>query len=373
MGKRNSLTDFEVSIIKNLLASPTKFQNQEIAGMINRYRGDASKDINSGRISNIKNGDIKKYLNIEPASNEDAQIFLKSYNEKTTVIHNAGSPVSKKRLNELLPLKKGSKTYLNITETDLIECKKSINLPMKTVAAFANNNGGYIVAGVMDKTWQIVGVDEGRLAKFDFNTFNQNIRSQLGIEIEIKREILEFGKKKVAVFHVSEAHTKPVIFCKAGDSVGEGHIYYRYVGEDRLISAADLQKIIEERIRKMSELVLNKHLSRILQVGIDNAAVMDLSTGEVEGKAGSFYIDEKLLPNLEFIKEGEFVEKAGAPTLKLVGEVEISAKVAGYVRENIFKLYPLTWKELMSEVKKGYPDIKQQELNRIIRVRPESS
>jgi len=367
MGKRNSLTDFEVSIIKNLLASPTKFQNQEIAGMINRYRGDASKDINSGRISNIKNGEIKKYLNIEPASNEDAQIFLKSYNEKTTVIHNTGSPVSKKRLNELLPLKKGSKTYLNIIETDLIECKKSINLPMKTVAAFANNNGGYIVAGVMDKTWQIVGVDEGKLAKFDFNTINQNIRSQLGIEIEIKREILEFGKKKVAVFHVSEAHTKPVIFCKAGDGVGEGHIYYRYVGEDRLISAADLQKIIEERIRKMSELVLNKHLSRILQVGIDNAAVMDLSTGEVEGKAGSFYIDEKLLPNLEFIKEGEFVEKAGAPTLKLVGEVEISAKVAGYVRENIFKLYPLTWKELMSEVKKGYPDIKQQELNRIIR------
>ena len=63
-----------------------------------------------------------------------------------------------------------------------------------------------------------------------------------------------------------------------------------------MITASDLNKIIEERVAKLSETVLNKHLSNILKIGIENAAVLDLSTGSVEGKAGNFYIDESILP-----------------------------------------------------------------------------
>lgn len=48
---------------------------------------------------------------------------------------------------------------------------------------------------------------------------------------------------------------------------------------------------------------------------------MNIATGEVEGKSGNFVIDEKLLPKIQFLKEGEFVEKKGAPALKLVGDV----------------------------------------------------
>ncbi|OUR80374.1 hypothetical protein A9Q83_01355 [Alphaproteobacteria bacterium 46_93_T64] len=365
--KRNSLTEYEVSIIKNLLERPEKYQNQEISGMINRYRGDASKDINAGRISNIKNGQIKKYLGIGSADNAATDAFLSTYNSHKIIITDDAAHISETTLAKLLPLAKDSTTHLDIIETDQIECKKGFSLPIKTIAAFANNKGGYLVLGVVDKTWEIVGIKEAKIKSFDFNQLNQTIRSNLGIEIEVKRKVLDFVGKKVAVFHVAPAHTKPVIFAKDGDDTAEGKIYYRYIGEDRLITASDLSKIIEDRVRNLSETVLNKHLSRILQIGIENAAIMDISTGEVEGKAGSFYVDEKLLPDLKFIKEGEFVEKAGKPALRLVGEVQSNTAPLQFIKEEVFKIYPYSYKELETEVKKNKPLIKQYEFNRIIK------
>lgn len=52
-------------------------------------------------------------------------------------------------------------------------------------------------------------------------------------------------------------------------------------------------------------------------------------------------IDESLLPKIQFVREGHFVEKKGAPTLKLVGEVRatthsmISPSVPQIIREGI--------------------------------------
>ena len=73
--KRNSLTDVEVAVIKALIAGG-KHSNQVIAGLINRARGDAASDISSGRISNIKNGQIKKYAGILAASTRDVAKFM---------------------------------------------------------------------------------------------------------------------------------------------------------------------------------------------------------------------------------------------------------------------------------------------------------
>jgi hypothetical protein len=65
-----------------------------------------------------------------------------------------------------------------------------------------------------------------------------------------------------------------------------------------------------------------RHLKQITKVGVTNAAIFDLGTGEVTGSRGAFVIDGSLLPRLKFIKEGEFHETKGAPTLKLIGELE---------------------------------------------------
>ena len=75
-------------------------------------------------------------------------------------------------------------------------------------------------------------------------------------------------------------------------------------------------------------------------------------------------IDQDLAKQLQFIKEGKFVEKDGAKTLKLVGEVvPVNAvEVEKTVEENVFGKYPLSATEVWKKVKSQVPGAKQQEV-----------
>jgi len=180
---------------------------------------------------------------------------------------------------------------------------------------------------------------------------------------------LERAGKTVGVIYISPTTIKPVIFIRQNSKAGaaEGHIYYRYQSENRLIAPTELQHIIEERIRALSETILSKHISNILANGIENSAVLNLETGVVDGRARSFVIDEELLPKIKFVKEGEFVEKSGAPTLKLIGEIKSSSKVIATKKKELIKLYPFSWTEIVVEVKKLVPRTANAQINSIIK------
>lgn len=51
-------------------------------------------------------------------------------------------------------------------------------------------------------------------------------------------------------------------------------------------------------------------------------ATIDLDSGEVAGTSGKFVIDKSLLPNIQFVREGDFSQTKGAPALRLIGDVE---------------------------------------------------
>ncbi|KAB2698302.1 ATP-binding protein [Ochrobactrum sp. Kaboul] len=362
MSKRNSLNDYEVSIIKALLDGE-EYSNQEIAGLINRSRGDASTDVSTGRISNIKKNQIKKYLGIPAASKEDVDLFLTA---KIPKIEDS-NPISDSELSKIIKIKPSFPNQLDITETDRIECKKSVNVVMKTLAAFANNRGGYFIFGVENKTWEVHGIDEKRFSEYDFNKLNQNILSSLGVGIEVQKRVIDVAGKKIGILYVYPAHTKPVIMSQSGDGFSQGHIYFRYPGEDRLITQTDLQKLLEDRIRQLSETVLSKHISNILKFGIENSAIMDLNTGLVDGKAGNFVIDPQMLPNLSFIKEGEFVERSGAPTLKLVGDVAPAAAVVTKTQK-LTEKYPYSYRDLSKRVKAKIPQARDNAITKLIQM-----
>ena len=63
------------------------------------------------------------------------------------------------------------------------------------------------------------------------------------------------------------------------------------------------------------------------------------------------------------------MEKKGATTLKLVGDVVPIEKVdvIKKVKENLIKEYPLSATELIEEIKKKIPECKQGEIHKIIR------
>ena len=369
MAKGNSLSNEEVAIVKNLLNKGI-YSNQAIAGFINRSRGNAQSDVNGGRISNIKYDQIKKYKSIAPASESIANEFLKQFSFE----NQNEDPLSDKILKKLLPIKsKASDVILDITETDIIECKKNFNIPSKTVAAFANNKGGYFVCGVENSTWKVLGLTSEKIkifSEFDLKTLSASIRTELGCDLQIKKRQFKIAEHIVGIVHVSPAQIKPVIFVKNVPDASEGHIYYRYPGEDRLISFQDLHKIIEERIRQLSETVILSQIQRLLKDGPANAAILDTNTGLVEGPNAQFIIDESLLPKLTIIKEGQFTEKKGQPTLKLVGDLLPVAQtkiIKVKEKDSLVDRYPYTYREMFVKIKSKIPNVKEKNIQDVIK------
>jgi hypothetical protein len=80
-------------------------------------------------------------------------------------------------------------------------------------------------------------------------------------------------------------------------------------------------QILSERDRRTEQKWIQM-VNRIQRIGIDNAGILDPATGKVTGRAGTFLIDERLLPKLRFIRDGQLSERDGAPVVRLVGELQ---------------------------------------------------
>ena len=101
----------------------------------------------------------------------------------------------------------------------------------------------------------------------------------------------------------------------------EGDIYYRYTGQSKRVAYPELSAIIqEERLREQQR--WSNFMSKIATIGASDAALLDLSSGALSGAGGTVVIDEDIMARIAFIKEGEFSEVRGKPTLKLIGEVK---------------------------------------------------
>ena len=372
--RAGSLTDYEVSIIRNLLTRG-KYKNQDILGVINVVRRlEGRSDTNGGRISDVKTGK-QRYKGIKAAPDQDTDAFIARAKNPAGFDRMDTDPLRADVLATLFTKKKDS-TSLNITETDQIECKESFSIHwakdnIRAIMAFANNRGGYLMFGVRDKTWEITGIDRKKFEQWDRKNATQAFLHNLSCAIDFETTLIEYGNKTVCVVYIfpAAATCKPVMAINQNNSsiTSPGQIYYRYQGENNLIRPAELQNIIEERIRGLSETILTKHIQNILSNGIENSAVLNLDTGEVDGKAGNFIIDETLLSQISFVKEGEFVEKSGVPTLKLIGEIKSSANVVATKTEILTTRYPYSWHEMVTEIKKLLPGTTPIQINNVIK------
>lgn len=316
MSKNANITDYETGIIKALINMGVP--NQEILGYINYYRGDVKNHINSGRIPDIKQERIGK--EIQALSEREAQDFLKKY-----------SILISETDREIDSLLSHTNLTLHVKESEKIEFKKSFHgfknwdKVLKPIQGMANNCGGYIFFGIEEKDGtsksheggKILGLEEKQIDYFnvDSKEISNHLNSYFQEEIKIERFEREIEGKKVCILKVYESDNKPIIN-------KNGEIFYRYNGQVTKIQKPDLVRILQQQQEKNTILTLSKHLETILKNGIENSAILNIQTGDVSGKSGNFLIEEKLLKNIQFIKEGCFVEKDGAPALILRGEVK---------------------------------------------------
>ncbi len=217
-------------------------------------------------------------------------------------------------------------------ESTKLEFKESFSRNVKSyirsICAFANNSGGCIVFGVKDKPKEPIGL--GNKSKdfrdYDGKFLEVELQNTLSTKVEFKftefAQVINDEEVEFGVLKIEESLIKPVI-CKQNDGNAKlraGAIYFRYHSQTEEIKAQDLMSLIQREKDKEKELWI-KHITKISQVGVSNIGVFSYD-GEMYAGDKKIIIDKDTLDKIKFIKEGQFVEKNGAPALILKGEIK---------------------------------------------------
>lgn len=200
----------------------------------------------------------------------------------------------------------------------------SMNLYSKTFASFANSSGGVIIFGIKDSPREPIGMSNENFEKVDVEQISNFLNTHFSPEIIWEMHSFEFDGKKFGVFTVEESKNKPIMCTKESKKqvTNEGEIYYRYSGRSEKIKYADLKSIFDMN-KEIEQKKWMEHIESIAKIGPQNIALIDILRGNIENtKDKQIVIDKELLKEINLIQEGKFVEKDGAPALKLIGSVE---------------------------------------------------
>ncbi len=328
-------------------------KNKDIQFFFNR----PDRSVNSGRITDISNGKYSDSSAIEAATEQDLDTFLREF-EATEVSASVAVPAGSLPLPEVSPIDRNSLEAMFIEdntgiwkfrhgETDRHECKENFGFRhadkwLRAVAALANNEGGYILFGVKDKhieggsvaedSYQVFGLDREEFFNADPADFSNKLKSIFDPTPRIETGTVVLGEMRVGVIFVHRHPGRPVIATKNEGAVKEGDIFYRYPGQSNRIKYSDLRSMLDERDRQARERMLPM-LSELLKLGPQNAMIADLNQGKLSDEKRSILIGEELLDRINFIREGEFREEEGAPTLRLVGDVQTVDGTGAEVRK----------------------------------------
>jgi hypothetical protein len=191
---------------------------------------------------------------------------------------------------------------------------------VRAIAALANNRGGYLFFGVTNKGFTVAGVGTA-FVETDVVRIIEKVKAHLSPTPSIiAKGIVDFEGKVVGFIRVERHPDRPVIVYRDGEGLNEGEILFRYAGQSSRIKFGDLRAMLEERDRR-AQMALAAAAGKLADVGTANALILDTDKNVLDADGRSILIDEKLIDSIKFIKEGQFDEKVGAPTLKLIGEV----------------------------------------------------
>lgn len=200
-----------------------------------------------------------------------------------------------------------------------------LNRCMKTIAGYANNEGGYIIFGIKDSPHLLKGLDEKNEQRFDLMDsakLTESLNNHFSPEINVKFEKYSHRDKVFGILYVFPSMQKPVICTKTeGGNLRESAIYYRYRGQSREIKYAELRTMLDTEIAKVHTQWM-KTIKRIGDSGVAETALLDLKSGKMTGPNSTLYIDEELLSEISFVQEGSFVETGGDPALVVKGQVQ---------------------------------------------------
>lgn len=229
-------------------------------------------------------------------------------------------------LAEIFQRNQRNPTLIGSRESTTLEFKERFSFGSlaeyaKTMAAYANNEGGCIVFGIKDKPRTILGIDLSQFDDIDQAKLTQELNSIFQPAIEWELVNHDWAGLSFGILYTAPIVSKPVIAIKNSGGIKEGEIYFRYRARSEKIKFPELRKLLNDQIELRND-AWRRVFENAANIDPINVALMDTISGKISGKGGSVVIDESLLPKLKFIREGDFTQKSGAPTLKLIGDLQ---------------------------------------------------
>lgn len=329
-----SITDEEIGLIKALLARGDR--NVDIQFYFNRQ----DRPVNSGRISQIRNGTYGP--KVPRATDQELDAFLNSFKAAGVGVAanepDAKPPTISDRAASRFEQHVDGSWRLSDGETTQQECKETFNPKkmtpiLKAIAALANNKGGFVFIGVEDADCKVVGLNDDTFKNTDIVQISQKVKTYLTPTPDFIKTTIEVGGMDIGVIYVEKYSEPPIIVSRDGDGLKSGTILFRSPGQSAKISAGDLLILLRER-DQASQSKLLRSAQRVSDIGLQNSLIVDTREGTIEADDTKVMIDRDLADQLEFIREGEFEEVEGAPALRLIGDVR-AVEPDGQIRERI--------------------------------------
>ena len=313
-----SITDEEIGLIKAMLRR--RMRNRDIQFYFNRQ----DRPVNSGRITGIRSGDYG------PEATDaalDAYLATFAPAEMGVVIKGGEQrePTLAERAKARFVQRGDRNWFLADGETSEQECKvqfepRRMEPIIRAIAALANNRGGFVFIGVGDPECRVVGMPDTVFQDTDIVRITDKAKTLLTPTPSFSKDVIEVGGHAVGVLFVEKYPTPPVIVCRDANGLEDGAILFRYPGQSGKIKFGDLLAMLRERDRAATHSLLAS-ASRLSDIGTDRALIVDTEKGEMDAGSKRIVIDRSLADQLDFIREGEFDERAGARALRLVGDV----------------------------------------------------
>lgn len=317
---RRSITDDEIGLIKAMLRRGMR--NRDIQFYFNRQ----DRPVNSGRITGINAGNYGP--EVPAATDAKLDAFLVAFTPaKVGVVIETGAPrepTLAEKSRARFALRDGG-WYLADGETSDQECKAEFNPRrmepiVRAIAALANNRGGFVFIGVQNVDCRVVGMPNRGFQDTDIVRITDKVKTLLTPTPIFSKEVVDLAGLAVGVVHVEKYPNPPVIVCKDADGLEDGAILFRYPGQSGKIKFGDLLAMLRERDRAATQTLLAS-ATRLSEIGAERALIVDTEKGELDAGSKRIVIDRALADQLDFIREGEFAERAGAPALRLIGDV----------------------------------------------------
>lgn len=342
-----SITDQEIALIKTMLARGMK--NKDIQFFFNR----PDRAVNSGRITGIRNNSYGNAPKILPALDAELDTFLAKRDTAASfgsvrvplvgkIPSTKFGPTDVETLAPMFEQDLSGVWRFKEGETDRHECKlnfgfKHAGLWLRAVAALANNRGGYIFFGVhdkeespikgLDKSYAVAGMTDKVFESADPAEFATKLKNSLDPTPRVQIAKFSISGMVIGVIYVEPHPSRPIIAsCNVPEKFIEGEIYYRYPGQSTRIKYSDLRGLLDARDEQARRDILPM-VERLLALGPSKALVTNLTDGTLEDGKHKIVISADLVEKIKFVKEGDFSQKDGAPTLKLVGDVTALDKI----------------------------------------------